>query len=88
MKLNKLPKGKTTVLKAEYGVEITHSQSIRQNVAYQSAEFHYGVKLHCADDPESITKAIRRAERIVERAALPKFHEQAKILNQMAKGKQ
>ena len=68
-------------------VEISHSQTIRQSLNYQSAEVSYGVKVRCLDNPKAIKSTVERAELIVEVALLPKFKDHADLLNQLAKGR-
>ena len=93
MKLKKSDKlkGVTKVTRTEDSrlgvVTIHHHQSIKQNANYQSAELGYGITVSCKDEPEEIRRHIRRLERIVERAMLPKFHAQGKLLNTISKGR-
>lgn len=86
-----MPKGVTTVTPAtdpRIGVvTVHHHQSIKQNVNYQSAELGYGITITCVNDQEEIRKTIRRSERIVEHAMLPKFKEQGALLNTLSKGR-
>ena len=89
-KANKI-KGVTTVTHTDDPrlgvVTIHHHQSIKQNANYQSAELGYGLTVSCKDEPEEIRRHIRRVEAIVERAMLPKFKAQGKLLNTISKGR-
>lgn len=76
--------GYTNVMKLPIGVAvITHHQSIKQSLNYQSIEAGYTVTVTAPDDDKEIGKTIRRAEMLVEEAIEPKAREQAQLLGVM-----
>jgi hypothetical protein len=83
---NAKPKGTTTIkhLAVDGVVEISHHQSLRQVVKYQSAEVSYGVTMRLTDDPKTVQAGIRAAEKLVEEFIVPKFTEQSEALVSIA----
>lgn len=65
-------------------VEIWHTQSIKQSIAYQSADCSYGVRLVVPNDKEAIREGITRAEKIVEKPMETKVGEQQELLKHLA----
>jgi hypothetical protein len=65
-------------------VSVSHFQSVKQSIDYQSADAGYTLRINCIDDPKVIRKAIRRAERIVESALVDKVEQQQQLLRALA----
>lgn len=68
----------TTIEKVGKVTKITHSQSIRQSLNYNSADCSYVVEIECKEG--EVLKTIARAEKIVEKALVPKAKEQQDLL--------
>lgn len=83
-KKKSLGKGSTTVRAVDGVIEITHSQSIKQSLNYQSADVSYGVRLRVEDNDKVVKKAVERAEELVEDNLVQKFKEQQDMLRAIA----
>ena len=89
--MRKPVKGVTSVTKTENAptlgfVKITHHQTIRQSLDYNSAEASYGVELYCPDNPSDIDEAVVRAETTVERCLSDKITEHRGDLEAISAG--
>lgn len=62
---------------------LTHSQSIKQSMNYQSAECVYGVQLTVEDTEEAIKRGFERAEEMIESPLVDKFTMQQETLSRL-----
>lgn len=66
-------------------VNISHGQSFKQSLNYQTAEASYHITREVADDPESIQSGFQRLERIVEKRLTRKMKAQLAFLEGVGK---
>ena len=89
MKISELSQG-NTLQKSKLSsrerslVKISHSQVLKQSHAYQSIEASYGIEIQTKNDPESISKAVKRAEAFVEKRLVKKMTQQRRFLEALA----
>jgi len=82
MKIVKQPN--TTVTKTSNNtVRITHTQSVKQSISYQTGDVTYGIELTVSDSPKEIQEGILRCERIVENALGEKLPEMQDLLKKL-----
>ena len=64
-------------------LELTHHQSVKQSLNYQTAECGYSIKVAVPNDSASVQRAIAACESLVESAMTLKFKEQWAALKRM-----
>ncbi len=65
-------------------IELTHFQSVKQSINYNSADCSYGAKIRVKDDPKQIKAAIKRLETLIEDRLSTKFVEQRDVLESIS----
>jgi hypothetical protein len=66
-------------------VQIWHTQSIKQNLNYQSADASYGISIICRDSLKEIKQTLLRSEQFVEDALIKKVKEHQQVLQDLSK---
>lgn len=66
-------------------VKLTHTQSIKQSINYQTGDVGYAVELVVRDNPKAIAEGLARAEKIVEDALGDKLPQTTELLRNYGK---
>lgn len=69
-------------------IELSHFQSIKQSLNWQSAEVNFGARMRVRDDSGEIKKGIKRLKELVEKSLAPVFHDQREVLIALGKDKE
>lgn len=78
------PKGITEFNTVDGIVQITHFQSIKQSLNWQSADCSYGMTIKVKDNPKVVKRAVRQMEKKIETLLTEKFNEHRDVLKSIA----